>query len=267
MNILEIIKKAPKDHVYYCTIFGDCNCNVSDDDEYPIRCDILSEAYGITLSFLITKDGKYFEDTPDSECVLFPSRDNRDWEAFERELMGITEGRQYVLRRVFGEEELPLSTEIEFEGGGQAVFDSFCGISEINLDHEYYKNHPYIDFQIDGKEYKVSTEDMKRLAMNSTKDMKERLCVVEKGNDEYSINIEDKEKNVSGKSFSNNTFDGTAEIVSIPDRPMMAAVIMSGMLAGGCKDKDAAFVNKALNKALHLADLILDETETKTKEE
>lgn len=77
MNILEIIKKAPEDHVYYCTIFGDCNCNVSDDDEYPIKCDILSDADRGTMS-LLTKDGKYFEDTPDSECVLFPSRDNRD---------------------------------------------------------------------------------------------------------------------------------------------------------------------------------------------
>lgn len=264
MNILEIIKKAPKDHVYYCTVIGDCNVEIIKNTVFPITVRNVNNEGSVGL----TKEGKYFNDCISSgECILFPSRDNRDWEAFERELMGITEGRQYVLRRAFGEEELPLSTEIEFEGGGQAVFDSFCGISEINLDHEYYKNHPYIDFQIDGKEYKVSTEDMKRLAMNSTKDMKERLCVVEKGNDEYSINIEDKEKNVSGKSFSNNTFDGTAEIVSIPDRPMMAAVIMSGMLAGGCKDKNAAFVNKALNKALHLADLILDETETKTKEE
>lgn len=233
MNILEIIKKAPKDHVYYCTVFGDCNCSGSDDDGYPIRCDILSEAGGITLSFFITKDGKYFEDTPDSECVLFPSRDNRDWEAFERELMGITEGRQYVLRRVFGEEELPLSTEIEFERGGKAVLSRFCGISGINLDHEYYKKHPYIDFQIDGKEYKVSTEDMKRLALG---------------------NADNKTEHISGQSF-----DGTDEMVSIPDRPMMAAVIISGMLARGSKDKGAILVNKAL----HLADLILDETETK----
>lgn len=68
---------------------------------------------------------------------------------------------------------------------------------------------------------------------------------------------------VSGKSFFDNTFAGTAGIVSIPDRPMMAAVIMSGMLAGGCKNMDGALVSKAL----HLADLILDKTETKTKEE
>ena len=40
---------------------------------------------------------------------------------------------------------------------------------------------------------------------------------------------------------------------------MMAAVIMSGLLARGSKDKGAVLVNKAL----HLADLILDETETK----
>lgn len=85
MNILEIIKKAPKDHVYYCMVFGNCNCSGSDGGNYPIRCDILSEANRRTTSFL-TKDGKFFEDTPDAECVLFPSRDNRDWEAFEREL-------------------------------------------------------------------------------------------------------------------------------------------------------------------------------------
>lgn len=218
-NILEVIKKAPKDHVYYCTVFGDCNCSGSDDDVYPIRCDILSKAGGITLSFLITKDGKYFEDTPDSECVLFPSRDNRDWEAFERELDGTKEAVQYV----------PVS-----ENGVLSGYYQVVGMTEINLDHEYYKEHPYINFQIDGKEYKVSIKDVKRLAMG---------------------NADGKAEHISGQSF-----DGTAEIVSIPDRPMMAAVIMSGMLAGGCKDKDVALVNKALHKALHLADLILDET-------
>lgn len=251
MNIVEIIKKAPKDHMYWCTLFGECKVETDDtDNAYPITIRLKNDSY------FITADGRYHKKY-DGECVLFPSRDNRDWEAFERELMGITERWRYELRRVFGKEELPLSTEIEIEGGGKAVLSSFCGISGINLDHEYYKECPYINFQIDGKEYKVSIEDMKRLAMNSTKDIKERLCVVDSA--KYSINIEDKEKVDSGKSFFDNTFDGTAEMVSIPDRPMMAAVIMSGMLAGGCKDKGVALVNKAL----HLADLILDETETK----
>lgn len=260
MNILEVIKKAPKDHVYYCTVIGDCNVEIIENTVFPITVRNVNNEGSVGL----TKEGKYFDDCISSgECILFPSRDNRDWEAFERELMGITEGRQYVLRRAFGEEELPLSTEIEFEGGGQAVFDRFCGISGINLDHEYYKKHPYIDFEIDGKEYKVSIEDIKRLVPSDVKDVKERFRIVEKGDDKYNIDIKDKEKDISGKSFSDNTFDGTAEMVSIPDRPMMAAVIMSGMLARGSKDKGAVLVNKAV----HLADLILDETETKTKEE
>ena len=257
MNILNIIKKAPKDHVYWCTLFGECKVEIDDtDNAYPITIRLKNDSY------FITADGRYHKKY-DGECVLFPSRDNRDWEAFERELMGITERWRYELRRVFGKEELPLSTEIEIEGGGKAVLSRFCGISGINLDHEYYKEHPYIDFHIDGKEYKVSIEDMKRLALSGTEGMKECLCIVEKGDDKYSINIEDKEKDTSSKSLSDNTFDGTAEMVSIPDRPMMAAVITSGMLAGGCKDKGVALANKAL----HLADLILDETETKTKEE
>ncbi len=226
-NILEVIKKAPKDHVYWCTLFGECKVETDDtDNAYPITIRLKNDSY------FITADGRYHKKY-DGECVLFPSRDNRDWEAFERELMGITERWRYKLRRVFGKEELPLSTEIEIEGGGKAVLSRFCGISGINLDHEYYKEHPYIDFQIDGKEYKVSIEDMKRLAIG---------------------NADNKTEHMSDQSF-----DGTAEIVSIPDRPMMAVVIMSGMLAGGCKDKGVALVNKAL----HLADLILDETETK----
>ena len=158
MNIVEIIKKAPKDHVYYCTVLGECRCSGNDNDKYPISCDILSDADGKTLSFL-TKDGKYFENTPDSECVLFPSRDNRDWAAFERELDGKPE------------EKKPL----------------------------------YIP--------------------------------------------------------ENESFNGSIEMVSIPDRPMMAAVICAGLLAGGCKDSAGVLANKAV----HYADIILKHTEEESK--
>lgn len=220
MNILNIIKKAPKDHVYYCLMNGDCHVEITNDEKYPIT------VRGISDTGLIgfTEEGKYFTDSeiPGAECVLFPSRDNRDWEAFEREMEGTKETVQYV----------PVS-----ENGVSSGYYQVVGTTEINLDHEYYKEFPYIDFQIDGEKYRVSTEDIKRLAIG---------------------NADNKTEHMSGQSF-----DGTAEMVSIPDRPMMAAVIMSGMLAGGSKDKGAALVNKAL----HLADLILDETETKTKEE
>ena len=226
MNIVEIIKKAPKDHVYWCTLFGECKVEIDDTDNvYPITIRLKNDMY------FITADGRYHIKY-NSECVLFPSRDNRDWEAFEREL----DGKQYALKRIFGEEELPLSTEIEIEGGGKAVLSRFCGISGINLDHKYYKEHPYINFQIDGKEYKVSIEDMRRLAMG---------------------NADNKTERMSGQSF-----DGTAEIVSIPDRPMMAVVICAGLLAGGCKDKGAVLINKAAN----YADMILEYTKEESND-
>ena len=59
-----------------------------------------------------------------------------------------------------------------------------------------------------------------------------------------------------------DTFNGSVEMVSIPDRPMMAAAICAGLLAGGCKDKGAALINKAVN----YADMILDYTEEESNE-
>ena len=59
-----------------------------------------------------------------------------------------------------------------------------------------------------------------------------------------------------------DTFDGSVEMVSIPDRPMMAAVICAGLLAGGCKDKGAALINKAVN----YADMILEYTKEESND-
>ena len=227
MNILNIIKKAPKDHVYYCLISGDCYVEMTNNEKYPITVRDINNTDWIGL----TEKGKYFTDseTPDSECILFPSRDNRDWEAFERELDGVKNNDSRFNSPTYGTDS--------YKDGVFSGYSKMGDMIEINLNHEYYKEHPYINFQIDGKEHKVSIEDMKRLAIGNT---------------------DGKTEHMSGQSF-----DGTAEIVSIPDRPMMAAVIMSGLLARGSKDSAGVLANKAV----HYADIILDETETKTKEE
>ena len=154
MNIVKIIKKAPEDHVYWCTLMGECRVVRIDDNNYSIRIESENDI------LYLTKSGHYFTDTPDAECILFPSRDNRDWAAFERELDGKPE------------EKKPL----------------FHSESE--------------------------------------------------------------------------SFDDSIEMVSIPDRPMMAAVIISGLLAGGCKDKGAALINKAVN----YADMILEYTKEESNE-
>ena len=157
MNIVKIIKKAPKDHVYWCTLFGSCRVSVNTDEE-----DTPIVVYGSEESEL-TEDGRLFPDAYDGECVLFPSKDNRDWADFESE-----------------------------------------------LDDKAEKQPKFIPADDDSK---------------------------------HSIEVGD-------------TFNGSVEMVSIPDRPMMAAVICAGLLAGGCKDKGAALINKAAN----YADMILEYT-------
>ena len=157
MNIVEIIKKAPKDHVYYSPIVGSCHAfHNTWNEKFPIT----AISFDGENTIVLTEDGFVFNSVPDHECVLFPSRDNRDWAAFERELDGKPE------------EKNPL----------------FHSESE--------------------------------------------------------------------------SFDGSVEMVSIPDRPMMAAVICAGLLAGGCKDKGAALINKAAN----YADMILEYTKEESND-
>lgn len=157
MNIVEIIKKAPEDHVYWCTLIGECKVRIATlTTSYPIIAIANSGS-----EYEITKSGRYFYAYPDAECVLFPSRDNRDWAAFERELDGKPE------------EKKPL----------------FHSESE--------------------------------------------------------------------------SFYGSVEMVSIPDRPMMAAVICAGLLAGGCKDKGAALINKAVNYADMIFEYTKEESDDK----
>lgn len=78
INILEIIKKAPRDHKYFCTIAGYHEIEIDpNNEEYPLY---FNNAYG---HFSFTKEGYYYNNNYFGECVLFPSRDLRDWKKFE----------------------------------------------------------------------------------------------------------------------------------------------------------------------------------------
>lgn len=77
MNIAEILKKCPKGTKLYSPIFGEVELYNVDDKKYPITCITRNVGYE-----LFTSEGKYFLDYPDTECVLFPSKDQRDWNKF-----------------------------------------------------------------------------------------------------------------------------------------------------------------------------------------
>lgn len=72
INITEILKKSPKEAVYYSPLCGDCT--IEDILEFTIV--VAYKAEGKSKYFTVNSFGQY---TEDGECVLFPSRDNKDW--------------------------------------------------------------------------------------------------------------------------------------------------------------------------------------------
>ena len=79
MNIAEILKYCPEGIKLYTTIWGEVTfIEVSENvcNLYPIV--IYNECDRVGL----TKDGRYLINKQDSECILFPSKDQRDWSKF-----------------------------------------------------------------------------------------------------------------------------------------------------------------------------------------
>lgn len=82
IDLTKILKDCPKWTKLYTPISGEVYLNrvYCNNDDYPIcvSCDISGN--GIELSF--AKDGRYYAECEDGECILFPSRDQRDWSKF-----------------------------------------------------------------------------------------------------------------------------------------------------------------------------------------
>lgn len=77
LNLVEILKDFPKGTKLYSTVFGEVELDSIDVvSSHPI-CVVFPRGDD---SF--TKDGKMF-DGCDGECVLFPSKEQRDWSKFK----------------------------------------------------------------------------------------------------------------------------------------------------------------------------------------
>lgn len=77
LNLVEILKDCPKGTRLYSTIFGEVEFGfIEDHSIYPIVL-ILNGGYEY-----LTSDGKLFNQF-DGECILFPSREERDWSKFK----------------------------------------------------------------------------------------------------------------------------------------------------------------------------------------
>lgn len=80
--MVKILKDCPKGTKLYSPIFGDAFLSeVNEEGNYPIV--IVPYPDKETLPFEFEKDGRFFRDF-DGECMLFPSREQRDWSKFRK---------------------------------------------------------------------------------------------------------------------------------------------------------------------------------------
>lgn len=85
LNLVEILKDCPKGTTLYSPIAGEVKLErvrTNTDEVYPIV--VYYGNYGIddrTISFM--RDGRYYELAQNGECLLFPSKDQRDWSKFK----------------------------------------------------------------------------------------------------------------------------------------------------------------------------------------
>ena len=86
LNLVEILKDCPKGTKLYSPSYGDVELvNVSQDEGilYPITIKIHSNSTDtFTCERSFDKDGRIFA-YYNGECLLFPSRDQRDWSKFK----------------------------------------------------------------------------------------------------------------------------------------------------------------------------------------
>lgn len=79
IDLTKILEGCPKGIDFYHTVYGTVLFNSIDlDSEYPIRFIVgKNQVNSVTKSGLAISDYK-------GECILFPSKDQRDWSKFER---------------------------------------------------------------------------------------------------------------------------------------------------------------------------------------
>lgn len=88
LNLVEILKDAPKGTKLWSPLCGECELvAVEENYSYPISCKT-SDGKDINFTHL----GKYYSIFKNGECVLFPSKENRDWSTFK-----VSEGHKHFV--------------------------------------------------------------------------------------------------------------------------------------------------------------------------
>ena len=77
IDLTKILKGCPQGWKFYSPLCGEVKFDsITENSQFPIT--VLKETMGIYL----TREGTYCSGIEEAECVLFPSKDQRDWNKF-----------------------------------------------------------------------------------------------------------------------------------------------------------------------------------------
>lgn len=83
LNLVEILKDAPKGTKLWSPICGECILDKIDTRDTTVNYAIFCLTVNDHSPVQFAANGKYTLCFDDGECVLFPSKDNRDWSTFK----------------------------------------------------------------------------------------------------------------------------------------------------------------------------------------
>lgn len=159
LNLVEILKDCPKGTKLYTPISGEVYLNrvYCNNDDYPIdvSCDISGN--GIELSF--AKDGRYYTECEDGECLLFPSRDQRDWSKFTA---------HWYKKEKFDPETLKPFDKV--------LVRDYCTdewLAQIFTRYFKYRKYPYVDICLNSYTYCIPYNEETKHLVGTTEEAPE----------------------------------------------------------------------------------------------
>lgn len=77
IDLSKILNGCPKGTILYSSLFGEVKL-------VEVYSDSIEVSYNGKESEFFNQEGKYYRHFANAECLLFPSKDQRDWNKFER---------------------------------------------------------------------------------------------------------------------------------------------------------------------------------------
>ena len=180
LNLVDILKDCPRGTKLYYTVYGEVEFeHVAISSKYPI----VLKLKGGEIYESLTSEGKY-DIEHDGECLLFPSKDQRDWSKFNPKKEGFVPPHK-------------------FNDGDIVATNSGLQVFILQIPKSDLQGNCHVGYDFETNEFFFSRERFDRL---STEEEKQKLFeAIKKSGYKWNADTKSLEKFVEPK-FNPNTF-------------------------------------------------------------